>query len=78
VRFAWLTPYTGNKHNRAYFTQLVLAEVAKAKFVDNLGRLPRLMAGQPLPARHEAQRRRRPGRQDEPGVAAAGRRHPHA
>ncbi len=42
-RFAWLTPYTGNKHNRTHFTQLVLARVAQAKFVDNGGRLPRLI-----------------------------------
>jgi hypothetical protein len=42
-RFAWLSPYTGNKHNRAHFTQLVLARVARAKFVDNEGRLPRLI-----------------------------------
>jgi site-specific DNA-adenine methylase len=42
-RFAWLTPYTGNKHNRAHFIQLVLARVAQAKFVDNRGKLPRLI-----------------------------------
>ncbi|WP_328957810.1 hypothetical protein [Kitasatospora purpeofusca] len=42
-QFAWLTPYTGNKHNRTHFTQLALARVAQAKFVDNKGRLPRLI-----------------------------------
>ncbi|HEY9439831.1 MAG TPA: DNA adenine methylase [Streptomyces sp.] len=42
-RFAWLSPYTGNKHNRMYFTQLVLSHVARAKFIDNGGRLPRLI-----------------------------------
>ncbi|MEV0194598.1 hypothetical protein AB0I39_39505 [Kitasatospora purpeofusca] len=42
-RFAWLNPYTGNKHNRTHFTQLVLARVARAKAVDNGGRLPRLI-----------------------------------
>ncbi|MFJ8436948.1 hypothetical protein ACIQ9P_37210 [Kitasatospora sp. NPDC094019] len=42
-RFAWLTPYTGNKHNRTHFTQLALARVAQAQFVDNRGRLPRLI-----------------------------------
>jgi hypothetical protein len=40
-RFAWLTPYTGNKHNRTHFTQMVLATVARAKFVANGGRYPR-------------------------------------
>ncbi|HET9380102.1 MAG TPA: hypothetical protein VFP69_04650 [Streptomyces sp.] len=42
-RFAWLSPYTGNKHNRTYFTQLVLSHVARAKFADNGGRFPRLV-----------------------------------
>jgi site-specific DNA-adenine methylase len=42
-RFAWLTPYTGNKHNRTYFTQLLLACVAKAKFKANGGKFPRLI-----------------------------------
>ncbi|MFJ9518100.1 hypothetical protein ACIRPK_07505 [Kitasatospora sp. NPDC101801] len=42
-QFAWLSPYTGNKHNRTHFTQLALARVAQAKFVDNRGRLPRLI-----------------------------------
>ncbi|RPE27672.1 hypothetical protein EDD38_6958 [Kitasatospora cineracea] len=42
-RFGWLSPYTGNKHNRSHFTQLVLAHVARAKFADNRGRLPRLI-----------------------------------
>ncbi|MEU5363881.1 hypothetical protein ABZ354_10390 [Streptomyces sp. NPDC005925] len=42
-RFAWLSPYTGNKHNRTYFTQLVLSHVARAKFIDNGGRFPRLI-----------------------------------
>lgn len=42
-RFAWLSPYTGNKHNRTYFTQLVLSHVARAKFIDNEGRFPRLV-----------------------------------
>ncbi|MET7424013.1 hypothetical protein [Dactylosporangium sp. NPDC005555] len=42
-QFAWLTPYTGNKHNRAFFTQLLLARVARAKFADNQGVLPRLI-----------------------------------
>lgn len=42
-RFAWLTPYTGNKHNRTHFTQMVLALVAQAKFVANGGRFPRLI-----------------------------------
>ncbi|MFF0411302.1 hypothetical protein ACFYUY_12730 [Kitasatospora sp. NPDC004745] len=42
-QFGWLSPYTGNKHNRSHFTQLVLAHVARAKFADNKGRLPRLI-----------------------------------
>ncbi|MFJ4670074.1 hypothetical protein [Kitasatospora purpeofusca] len=42
-QFAWLNPYTGNRHNRTHFTQLVLARVAQAKFVDNGGKLPRLI-----------------------------------
>ncbi|MFJ9609561.1 DNA adenine methylase [Kitasatospora sp. NPDC101176] len=42
-RFAWLSPYTGNMHNRAHFTQLVIARVARAKFTDNGGRFPRLI-----------------------------------
>ncbi|MFC5665431.1 hypothetical protein ACFP3U_20925 [Kitasatospora misakiensis] len=42
-QFAWLTPYAGNGHNRTHFTQLLLARVAQAKFVDNRGRLPRLI-----------------------------------
>jgi site-specific DNA-adenine methylase len=41
--FAWLTPYTGNKHNRTHFTQRVLATVAQAKFIENGGRFPRLI-----------------------------------
>ncbi|MGW4381198.1 hypothetical protein [Kitasatospora sp. NPDC004531] len=42
-QFGWLSPYTGNKHNRSHFTQLVIAHVARAKFADNKGRLPRLI-----------------------------------
>lgn len=42
-RFAWLTPYTGNKHNRTHFTQMLLALVARAKFTANGGRFPRLI-----------------------------------
>jgi site-specific DNA-adenine methylase len=42
-RFAWLVPYTGNAHNRTHFTQLVLATVAQAKFIDNGGKFPRLI-----------------------------------
>lgn len=42
-QFAWLTPYTGNKHNRTHFTQLLLSRVAQAKLADNRGVLPRLI-----------------------------------
>lgn len=41
-RFAWLAPYHG-EYQRAHFVQLTLARVARAKFVDNQGRLPRLI-----------------------------------
>jgi site-specific DNA-adenine methylase len=42
-RFAWLSPYTGNKHNRTHFTQLLLATVGRAQFQANGGRFPRLI-----------------------------------
>ena len=42
-QFAWLTPYTGNKHNRMYFTQRLLATVARQQFVKNGGKFPRLI-----------------------------------
>lgn len=42
-RFAWLTPYTGNKHNRTHFTQLVLACVAQAKAEANGDVRPKLI-----------------------------------
>ncbi len=42
-RFAWLSPYTGNKHNRTHFTQLVIACVAQAKFKANGGKFPALI-----------------------------------
>jgi site-specific DNA-adenine methylase len=42
-RYAWLSPYLGNKHNRAFFTQLVIATVARAVFRANRGRFPRFI-----------------------------------
>lgn len=42
-QFAWLSPYTGNKHNQRYFTQAALAKVAIAQFQSNGGVFPRLI-----------------------------------
>jgi site-specific DNA-adenine methylase len=41
-RLAWLVPYTGNAHNRAMFTQLVLYVVAKLTHIENKTHLPNL------------------------------------
>src|ERR1022692_2233553 len=42
-RFAWLSPYTGNKHNQRHFTQAALAKVAIAQFKANGGVFPRFI-----------------------------------
>jgi site-specific DNA-adenine methylase len=42
-QFAWLTPYTGNKHNQRFFTQAALARVAIAQFQANGGVFPKLI-----------------------------------
>lgn len=41
-QFAWLNPYTGNQHNRAMFTHLVIGAVATRLGIVN-GTLPRLV-----------------------------------
>ncbi|HTU74888.1 MAG TPA: DNA adenine methylase [Trebonia sp.] len=43
TRYAWLSPYTGNMHNRRHFTQAALAQVAIAQFKANKGVFPRLI-----------------------------------
>jgi site-specific DNA-adenine methylase len=41
-RYAWLSPYQGNEHNRALFTQVALHMVLRWQHVYNAGELPNL------------------------------------